>query len=196
MWSVTLFFFYILLIIGWICIGAFCWKTERYLCTTGKVIPVWWQWQRFWREDWSSWWHLKKNSSETPKEIKKPRASGKPFYKIVQYMDVCNCINVQLIKILRNCYMHKDSQGDFEKYISLFRHNQLGMYSITTYVMFTYVYEFQLSSLWTKKDTEVVVSVLPTQTKGQTIIIHHSELRTLRPHQWLTGEVYFYISLS
>lgn len=92
--------------------------------------------------------------------------------------------------------MHKDSQGDFEKYISLFRHNQLGMYSITTYVMFTYVYEFQLSSLWTKKDTEVVVSVLPTQTKGQTIIIHHSELRTLRPHQWLTGEVYFYISLS
>ncbi|KAJ8348799.1 hypothetical protein SKAU_G00273880 [Synaphobranchus kaupii] len=47
-----------------------------------------------------------------------------------------------------------------------------------------------LTSLWKKKDTEVVVSVLPSQTKAN-IIIHHSELCTLRPHQWLTGEVNF-----
>ncbi|XP_034552170.1 LOW QUALITY PROTEIN: protein mono-ADP-ribosyltransferase PARP9-like [Notolabrus celidotus] len=49
--------------------------------------------------------------------------------------------------------------------------------------------EEQLTSLWKRKDTEVVVSVLPSQTKGNSLNIHHSELRTLQPHRWLTGEI-------
>ncbi|XP_028991434.2 uncharacterized protein LOC114846544 isoform X3 [Betta splendens] len=47
----------------------------------------------------------------------------------------------------------------------------------------------QLSTLWQKEDTEVVVSVVPSQIRGQSFVIHHSELRSLRPHQWLTGEI-------
>ncbi|XP_062267668.1 uncharacterized protein LOC133973671 [Platichthys flesus] len=47
----------------------------------------------------------------------------------------------------------------------------------------------QLKDLWKRSDTEVVVSVVPSQIRGNSFIIHHSELRTLRPHQWLTGEV-------
>ncbi|KAI9521110.1 hypothetical protein NQZ68_010813 [Dissostichus eleginoides] len=39
-----------------------------------------------------------------------------------------------------------------------------------------------------KKDTEVVVSVVPTQIRGNSFTIRHSDMRTLRPHQWLTGE--------
>ncbi|XP_034065286.1 uncharacterized protein LOC117541988 [Gymnodraco acuticeps] len=44
-------------------------------------------------------------------------------------------------------------------------------------------------SLWKKKDTEVVVSVVPTQIRGNSFTIRHSDMRTLRPHQWLTGEI-------
>ncbi|XP_052394646.1 uncharacterized protein LOC127942748 isoform X1 [Carassius gibelio] len=47
----------------------------------------------------------------------------------------------------------------------------------------------QLTTLWKRRDTEVVVSVVPTQTKVTSFIIHHSELCTLRPHQWLNGEI-------
>ncbi|XP_041847384.1 uncharacterized protein LOC121643866 isoform X1 [Melanotaenia boesemani] len=47
----------------------------------------------------------------------------------------------------------------------------------------------QLCTLWKKKDTEVVVSVIPSQHRGNNFVIHHSELRSLRPHQWLTGEI-------
>lgn len=47
----------------------------------------------------------------------------------------------------------------------------------------------QLSSLWKKRDTEVVVSVVPSQIRGNSYTIRHCDLRTLRPHQWLTGEV-------
>ncbi|XP_038156924.1 uncharacterized protein LOC119793751 [Cyprinodon tularosa] len=47
----------------------------------------------------------------------------------------------------------------------------------------------QITLLWKKKDSEVVVAVIPSQTKGQNLLIHHSELCSLRPHQWLTGEV-------
>lgn len=86
--------------------------------------------------------------------------------------------------------MHKnyrESQRDYEKHI-YFTFSQV---CITIYVMFAQIYELQRSSLWKRKDTEVVVSVLPTQTKGHNIIIHHSELCTLRPHQCLAGEVYF-----
>ncbi|XP_036067061.1 uncharacterized protein LOC112139312 isoform X2 [Oryzias melastigma] len=43
--------------------------------------------------------------------------------------------------------------------------------------------------MWKKKDCEVVVAVIPSQMKGQNILIHHSELCSLRPHQWLMGEV-------
>lgn len=46
-----------------------------------------------------------------------------------------------------------------------------------------------MTVLWKKRDTEVVVAVLPSQIKGRSIVIHHSELCSLRPHQWLTGEV-------
>ncbi|XP_034067414.1 uncharacterized protein LOC117543330 isoform X3 [Gymnodraco acuticeps] len=46
-----------------------------------------------------------------------------------------------------------------------------------------------LTWLWKKKDTEVVVAVLPSQMKGRILLIRHCELCSLRPHQWLTGEV-------
>ncbi|KAK5935551.1 hypothetical protein CgunFtcFv8_020904 [Champsocephalus gunnari] len=44
----------------------------------------------------------------------------------------------------------------------------------------------ELTALWGKKDTEVVVSVVPTQIRGNSFTIRHSDMRTLRPHQWLT----------
>ncbi|XP_045919921.1 uncharacterized protein LOC123979855 [Micropterus dolomieu] len=47
----------------------------------------------------------------------------------------------------------------------------------------------KLTLLWKKRDTEVVVALVPSQIKGRNILIHRSELRTLRPPQWLTGEV-------
>ncbi|KAF3849403.1 hypothetical protein F7725_015900 [Dissostichus mawsoni] len=47
----------------------------------------------------------------------------------------------------------------------------------------------ELIALWKKKDTEVVVSVVPTQIRGNSFTIRHSDMRTLRPHQWLTGEI-------
>ncbi|KAK1906036.1 Ras-GEF domain containing family member 1C [Dissostichus eleginoides] len=40
-----------------------------------------------------------------------------------------------------------------------------------------------------KKGHEVVVAVLPSQMKGRILLIRHCELCSLRPHQWLTGEV-------
>ncbi|XP_034530086.1 uncharacterized protein LOC117805466 [Notolabrus celidotus] len=46
-----------------------------------------------------------------------------------------------------------------------------------------------LSSVWKNKSSEVVVALLPTQTKGNSVLIRHSQLLTLRPHQWLAGEV-------
>ncbi|XP_027888726.1 uncharacterized protein LOC114154119 isoform X2 [Xiphophorus couchianus] len=49
--------------------------------------------------------------------------------------------------------------------------------------------ESQLTLLWKKSDTEVVVAVVPSQIKGRSIVIHHSDLCTLRPYQWLTGEI-------
>ncbi|XP_034071056.1 uncharacterized protein LOC117545408 [Gymnodraco acuticeps] len=47
----------------------------------------------------------------------------------------------------------------------------------------------ELTALWKKKDTDVVVSVVPTQIRGNSFTIRHSDMRTLRPHQWLTGEI-------
>lgn len=47
----------------------------------------------------------------------------------------------------------------------------------------------QLKALWNKKDTEVVISVVPSQIRGRSCLVHHSEFWTLRPHEWLTGEV-------
>ncbi|XP_030590058.1 uncharacterized protein LOC115783395 [Archocentrus centrarchus] len=49
--------------------------------------------------------------------------------------------------------------------------------------------ESQLTQLWKKSDTEVVVAVVPSQIKGRSFVIHHSELCSLRPHQWLNGEI-------
>ncbi|KAI9517793.1 hypothetical protein NQZ68_000962 [Dissostichus eleginoides] len=46
----------------------------------------------------------------------------------------------------------------------------------------------KLTSMWKRKDSEVVVAVLRSHIRGNNLLIHHSELRTLRPHQWLTGE--------
>ncbi|XP_030614872.1 uncharacterized protein LOC115801250 [Archocentrus centrarchus] len=51
--------------------------------------------------------------------------------------------------------------------------------------------ESQLTQLWKKRDTEVVVAVVPSQIRGRSFVIHHSELCSLRPHQWLNGEVNF-----
>ncbi|CAB1441530.1 unnamed protein product, partial [Pleuronectes platessa] len=47
-----------------------------------------------------------------------------------------------------------------------------------------------VTELWGKRDTEVVVSVVPSQL-GNNYVIHHSEFNTLRPHQWLVGETDF-----
>ncbi|TNN39837.1 hypothetical protein EYF80_049998 [Liparis tanakae] len=49
----------------------------------------------------------------------------------------------------------------------------------------------KLQELWRQNDTEVVVSAIPSQFKGNGFMIHHSELRTLRPHEWLAGEINF-----
>ncbi|XP_027132023.1 uncharacterized protein LOC113744953 [Larimichthys crocea] len=47
-----------------------------------------------------------------------------------------------------------------------------------------------LQSLWKRERTEVVVAVIPSANRsGSSFLIHHSELCSLRPHQWLTGEV-------
>ena len=59
------------------------------------------------------------------------------------------------------------------------------------HVLYLVWVDMQLTSLWKKRATEVIVSVVPYQTRGHSLIIHHSELRSLRPHQRLTGEVYF-----
>ncbi|KAG8011589.1 hypothetical protein GBF38_003836 [Nibea albiflora] len=47
----------------------------------------------------------------------------------------------------------------------------------------------KLQALWRTKDTEVVIAVIPSQLRGQSFTIRHSELKTLCPHQWLVGEV-------
>ncbi|XP_030578943.1 uncharacterized protein LOC115775615 [Archocentrus centrarchus] len=47
----------------------------------------------------------------------------------------------------------------------------------------------QVSTLWKKKTTEVVVSVVPSQIRGNNLVIRHSELLSLQPHSWLVGEV-------
>ncbi|KAF7211628.1 transcript variant X3 [Nothobranchius furzeri] len=51
--------------------------------------------------------------------------------------------------------------------------------------------KLQVTALWKRKETEVVVAVIPSQIKGNNFIVHHSELKPLEPHQWLTGEVNF-----
>ncbi|XP_024121040.1 uncharacterized protein LOC112142033 isoform X2 [Oryzias melastigma] len=47
----------------------------------------------------------------------------------------------------------------------------------------------ELACLWQKKSTEVVVASIPTQIRGSNMLIRHSEILSLRPHHWLTGEV-------
>ncbi|CAI5668374.1 unnamed protein product [Oreochromis niloticus] len=47
----------------------------------------------------------------------------------------------------------------------------------------------QVTALWKRKQTEVVVAVIPSQIKGNNFIVHHSELKSLEPHRWLTGEI-------
>ncbi|XP_054601470.1 uncharacterized protein [Nothobranchius furzeri] len=49
--------------------------------------------------------------------------------------------------------------------------------------------KLQVTALWKRKETEVVVAVIPSQIKGNNFIVHHSELKPLEPHQWLTGEI-------
>ena len=49
--------------------------------------------------------------------------------------------------------------------------------------------DFQLNLLWKKRGTEIIVATLPSQVKGRSLFIHHTDLRCLRPHLWLTGEV-------
>ncbi|XP_070400487.1 uncharacterized protein [Nothobranchius furzeri] len=50
--------------------------------------------------------------------------------------------------------------------------------------------KLQVTALWKREETEVVVAVIPSQIKGNNFIVHHSELQSLEPHQWLTGEVH------
>ncbi|XP_035760288.1 protein mono-ADP-ribosyltransferase PARP9-like, partial [Neolamprologus brichardi] len=47
----------------------------------------------------------------------------------------------------------------------------------------------QVAHLWKQQETEVVVSVVPSQIRGNNCVIRHSEFLTLRPHSWLVGEV-------
>nr|XP_054604603.1 uncharacterized protein LOC129165448 [Nothobranchius furzeri] len=49
--------------------------------------------------------------------------------------------------------------------------------------------KLQVTALWKREETEVVVAVIPSQIKGNNFIVHHSELQSLEPHQWLTGEI-------
>lgn len=53
-------------------------------------------------------------------------------------------------------------------------------------------FQAQLTAFWKGRATEVVVSVVPSQIIGSSFLIRHSELQTLKPHQWLTGEVCIY----
>ncbi|XP_073705879.1 uncharacterized protein [Garra rufa] len=46
----------------------------------------------------------------------------------------------------------------------------------------------RLSALWKQKDTVVVVSVVPSQFRKD-LLVRHTDLLSLRPHNWLTGEV-------
>lgn len=57
--------------------------------------------------------------------------------------------------------------------------------SILQYYFFSHP---QLTALWGKNNTEVVVSVVLSQFRKK-LLVHHSELLSLRPHNWLTGEV-------
>ncbi|XP_026012681.1 uncharacterized protein LOC113015007 isoform X3 [Astatotilapia calliptera] len=49
--------------------------------------------------------------------------------------------------------------------------------------------KLQVTALWKRQETEIVVAVIPSQIKGNNFIVHHSELKSLEPHQWLTGEI-------
>ncbi|XP_028301308.1 uncharacterized protein LOC114462571 [Gouania willdenowi] len=57
----------------------------------------------------------------------------------------------------------------------------------------------ELTSLWKTKDSEVVIAVLPSHIRGNNLVIRNSELRSLRPHQWLNGKIIeglFHLSAS
>ncbi|XP_039468619.1 protein mono-ADP-ribosyltransferase PARP9-like [Oreochromis aureus] len=47
----------------------------------------------------------------------------------------------------------------------------------------------QVAYLWKQQEAEVVVSVVPSQIRGNNFVIRHSAFLTLRPHSWLVGEV-------
>uniref|UniRef100_A0AAV2JPE4 Uncharacterized protein n=1 Tax=Knipowitschia caucasica TaxID=637954 RepID=A0AAV2JPE4_KNICA len=47
----------------------------------------------------------------------------------------------------------------------------------------------QLKFMWRKNSSETYVSQVLSQVKGYSFLIHHSDLLTLKPHNWLDGEV-------
>ncbi|KAI7789354.1 hypothetical protein IRJ41_005314 [Triplophysa rosa] len=46
----------------------------------------------------------------------------------------------------------------------------------------------QIQTLWSKKACEIVVAVTQSKDKKRSFILHHSELKSLQPHEWLKGE--------
>ncbi|KAK7877304.1 hypothetical protein WMY93_031996, partial [Mugilogobius chulae] len=46
-----------------------------------------------------------------------------------------------------------------------------------------------LTNLWQRKPTEVLCATIPSHNTEECLIIRHSEICTLKPHDWLTGEV-------
>lgn len=58
------------------------------------------------------------------------------------------------------------------------------------------MYGMQLTSWWKRKDTEVVVPVIPTQNIGQTIIVHHRELQHFNRTGGYMARLYAFHSLE
>uniref|UniRef100_A0AAV2JFQ0 Ubiquitin-like protease family profile domain-containing protein n=1 Tax=Knipowitschia caucasica TaxID=637954 RepID=A0AAV2JFQ0_KNICA len=46
-----------------------------------------------------------------------------------------------------------------------------------------------LYSLWEQPPVDIVVALIRAQHRGDTIALHHSAICTLKPHDWLNGEI-------
>ncbi|XP_063075866.1 uncharacterized protein LOC134465901 [Engraulis encrasicolus] len=49
--------------------------------------------------------------------------------------------------------------------------------------------EEELQSLWGRPETVAVVAVVPSQIRGRSFTIRHCDLNSVRPNQWLVGDV-------
>lgn len=54
----------------------------------------------------------------------------------------------------------------------------------------TLSYVFQIKSLWKKKDSGVIIAVISSKEDKQVCYtLYNDAFQTLKPHQWLAGEV-------